>query len=72
MQFSISASGSTKQEALKALELQRDPVPDHESLKNQVIEHVAAHIDALPADATGISVSVSGYVGYTLPAATQG
>lgn len=71
MQFSISLSASTRAEALEALEKQRDAVPDHESLKNQVIEHIAAYVDGLPADATGFSISGSVYLGYTVPAAKE-
>jgi len=71
MQFSISASGS-KEQVLASLETQKEDSPDYVSLKNQVIEHIAGHIEALPADTTGLSVSVSAYISYNLPAATEG
>lgn len=77
MQFSISASGTSKQDVLEQdvleqLELQRDPAPDHSSLKNQVIEHVAAHVDSLPEGTTSLSVSGSFYLSYSLPAPQEG
>lgn len=72
MQFSITASGSTKAQVTEQLENQRDPGPDHLSLKNQVLEHIASHVDTLPDDATGFSVSVSFYLGYSLPAKKEG
>lgn len=71
MQFTISGSG-TKAEVLANLESQKEASPDYASLKNQLIEHVAAHIEAAPADATGYSVSISAYIGYTLPAKPEG
>ncbi|MHB8816521.1 MAG: hypothetical protein ACYDAE_25110 [Steroidobacteraceae bacterium] len=72
MQFSISASGTSKRQVLDSLEAQREIGPDHSSLKNQVIEHIAAHVDTLPEDATSLSVSGSFYLGYSLPTKSEG
>lgn len=72
MQFSISASGTSKRDVLDQLESQRDTAPDHSSLKNQVIEHIAAHVDTLPEGATSLTVSGSFYLGYSLPTKSEG
>lgn len=66
MHFTISATG-TKDEVLQSLESQREDKADYASLKNQVLEHVAGHVQATPEGSTGFSVSVSGSVNFTKP-----
>lgn len=68
MHFTISATG-TKDEVLQSLESQREDKADYASLKNQVLEHVAGHVQAAPEGSSGFSVSVSASVNFTKPAA---
>lgn len=66
MYFTISASGN-RQQVLEALEKQRESSPDYASLKNQVIEHVAAHVQGIDGEPSSISVSFSGNISYAQP-----
>ena len=68
MNFTISATG-TKEQVLEQLESQREDKADYASLKNQVLEHVAGYVQNAPEGSTSFSVSVSGTVNFTKPAA---
>jgi hypothetical protein len=72
MNFTISASGTNKQDTLEQLESQREKAADYTSLKNQVLEHVAGYVSNLPDDTTSIGVSVSVGIGYQASASGEG
>jgi hypothetical protein len=68
MHFTISAAG-TKEQVLESLESQREEKPDYGSLKNQVLEHIAGHVQGFPETASSISVTASVGVSYSVATA---